>query len=158
MIIILLNIPNYKTISVKNIVFDYNGTIATSGKVAEDVFARIIQLTQQFNVYIVTADTFGTVQERFKQTPVEVYIIDRDNGTNDKANFIRTIGPDQTIALGNGNNDRKMLEISALGIGVLGEEGMSFKTLKASDLFIQELMNFFEMIEQPKKLIASLRQ
>jgi soluble P-type ATPase len=155
---ILLKIPKFKTIDVKNIVFDFNGTIATSGEVSEKIVKKIMQLTQQFNVYIVTADTFGTVQERFNKTDIEVYIIDQETGTVAKAKFIQKIGAEQTIALGNGNNDCQMLEKSAIGISVLGAEGLSVKTLKSSDLLINDVLDFFEMIEQPKKLIASLRQ
>lgn len=155
---ILLKIPKFKTIKVKNIVFDYNGTIATSGFVSSEVFDQIIALTKTFNVFIVTADTFGTVRKRFDATPVEVYIIDRDNGTDDKAQFVETIGAEHTIALGNGNNDDQMLNVSAIGISVLGDEGVSVKTLNSSDLLIKDLLDFFDMVEQPKKLIASLRQ
>lgn len=155
---ILLKIPQLKTINVKNIVFDYNGTIATSGQVSPEIFDQIIALTETFNVFIVTADTFDTVRKRFDATPVEVYIIDHDNGTDDKAKFIKTIGAEQTIALGNGNNDRQMLKESAIGISVLGDEGLSVKSFNASDLIVKNILDFFEMIEEPKKLIATLRQ
>ncbi len=41
---------------------------------------------------------------------IEVAIIEKGDGTNFKRDFIQKIGNNETIAIGNGNNDRLMLE------------------------------------------------
>jgi len=54
-------------------------------------------------------------------------------------------------------NDRLMLEKSALSVAVIGDEGASFKAVSSSDIVIKNINDAFELILNPKRLIASLR-
>jgi soluble P-type ATPase len=153
-----IDIPNVDVFNIENIVFDFNGTLATDGKVPPRVYRQILGLTQDFNVYIITADTFDTVKEIFSGTEVQVKVISKANGSTDKKELIETLNPKKTMALGNGSNDALMLESSGISIAVLGNEGLSLKALENADLMIKNINDFFEMMKEPKKLIATLRQ
>jgi len=45
-----IEIPNYKTVDLKNIVCDYNGTIAKDGKLLNGVGELFKKLTKDFKV------------------------------------------------------------------------------------------------------------
>jgi len=104
------------------------------------------------------ADTFGTVEDIFDGTGVHVKVVSKENGSIDKKDLIESLNPKKTIALGNGSNDALMLKMSGISIAVLGNEGLSLEALGNSDLVIKNINDFFEMMKEPKKLIATLRK
>jgi len=53
--------------------------------------------------------------------------------------FVEEIGFEKTVAIGNGTNDRLMLEKAALGIAVMLDEGVAVKTLQAATCFAKTL-------------------
>ncbi|MFN2363597.1 MAG: haloacid dehalogenase, partial [Halarsenatibacteraceae bacterium] len=75
-----------------------------------------------------------------------------------KRDFIREIGSSETIAIGNGNNDRLMVEEAAIGIALIGNEGAAIDTILNSDLIISNIVDVFDLLEDPARLIASLRK
>lgn len=153
-----IKIPNYNTFNLNKLAFDFNGTLATGGEVPEKIIKRLEKLTNDFEIYILTADTFGTVREMVADLAVEVAIIEGDDGTGFKRDFIKELGSAETIAIGNGNNDRLMVEEAAIGIAIIGNEGAAIDTILNSDLIINNIFNVFELLEEPARLIASLRK
>ena len=154
----VINVPETGKYEIENIVFDYNGTIAINGEIISGILEKIVKLTEVFNVAIITADTFNTVRKAFKNTNVNIHIIDNENGTIQKKEFIKNIGSNKTIALGNGRNDQLMLKEAIISIAILNDEGVSLKALNNADFLLKDINHFFEMIEEPKKLIAILRK
>lgn len=72
-------IPGRNYIEIENVVFDYNGTIAVNGSLIDGVKEKLLELKELLNVYIVTADTYGTVEEKCKGLGVEVITFPTDN-------------------------------------------------------------------------------
>lgn len=153
-----LNIPCYKKINVDNIVFDYNGTLAVDGRLIDGIKEKLVEISKLVKPYIITADTFGTVKKNFEDIDVEIKIISKENGSMDKLNFIKQLGANITIAVGNGNNDELMLRESVIGVSILGKEGLSTKALLASDMVINDIEDIFDMIISEKRMIATLRK
>ena len=54
-----LVIPEYKTLELDTIFLDMNGTIAVDGVIPPSVKERLITLSEQFRIYVLTADTHG---------------------------------------------------------------------------------------------------
>ncbi len=61
---LIYEIPGRGDIEIENIVFDYNGTIAVDGKILAGVKGLLLELRKYVNIYILTADTYGTVKKR----------------------------------------------------------------------------------------------
>ena len=150
-------IPEYGTFNIKNLVFDYNGTLAEDGIVKPEILRKLEELSAEFDIYVVTADTYGTVEKMFDGSSVEVSIISRENGSKDKESLVESLGCNETIAVGNGFNDRAMLKAAALGFCIAGPEGASVKAIINSDVVVGGIEDFFSMIDEPKRLIATLR-
>ncbi|HKL11545.1 MAG TPA: hypothetical protein VJ990_08855 [Clostridia bacterium] len=150
-------IPEYGTYNIKNIVFDFNGTIAEGGLVELWNLEKLVELSKDFSIHVITADTFGSVNKIFEGLPVKVKIISRETGAKDKEKFIEELGCEETIAVGNGFNDRFMLKASALGFCIAGPEGASVKAMMNSDVVVCKIEDFFSMIDEPKRLVATLR-
>ena len=127
-----IEIPGFGTLKLEHLVLDYNGTLARDGRLDPDAARLLPELAKVLRLHVVTADTFGTVAGE--------------------------LGAQNCIAVGNGNNDRAMLESAALGITVLGEEGAATATVLASDLLLPSIARALELLLYPKRLIATLRK
>ena len=55
-----IEIPGYKTMDLKYLILDYNGTIAKDGIIPESVKERLKKLSGIYEIYVLTADTHGT--------------------------------------------------------------------------------------------------
>jgi soluble P-type ATPase len=152
-----INIPGYKSVEIRNIVLDYNGTIANDGILIEGVAESINTISELFNVYVITADTFGTVKKQLEGINCEVTIIPKEKQSEAKLNFVKSLNTETTVSIGNGRNDFDMINESVLGITVLQNEGSYTKTLLASDIVCKSIIDAFEIISTPNKLIAVLR-
>ncbi|PLX31212.1 MAG: hypothetical protein C0604_07840 [Clostridiales bacterium] len=150
-------IPEYGTYNIKNLVFDYNGTLAEDGIVKPEILRKLEELSAEFDIYVVTADTYGTVEKMFDGSSVEVGIISRENGSKDKESLVQALGAGETIAVGNGFNDRLMMKAAALGFCIAGPEGASAKAIMNSDVVLKSIECFFDLMDEPKRLIATLR-
>ncbi|NJE61350.1 HAD family hydrolase [Thermococcus sp. 21S7] len=147
-----MRIPNYGEIRAQAVLFDLNGTLGESGKVGEEVKHLLKRLADRYTVVVLSADTFGTLEEEFKGLPVRV---ERVSSGAEKAEIAR--GYEPYIAVGNGNNDVAMLEGAELAFCVIGPEGASIDALLASDVVVQDVKDAIGMLLDEKKLIATLR-
>ncbi len=153
-----IEIPGFTTIEIKNLLFDYNGTLAKDGKIDNKTKKILQKLTKHFRVFVITADTFGSVKEELKDTDAEVLILKSKNHTKEKAKFLKKLGKKKTVAIGNGNNDVLMIKKAILSISIVADEGCSSKTLISSDIVCKDIKDAMKLFLKPKRLVATLRR
>ncbi len=154
----MIIIPNYKSLSLEHILLDYNGTIATDGRLLEPVRRLLPELARDYTLHVITADTFGSVQKELEGFDVQVTILRTENHTAEKAAFVESLGAERTAAIGNGNNDALMLRTAALSIAILGDEGCSMQAMQEADLLCKNITDALELFLHPKRLVATLRK
>lgn len=147
-----MEIPGYGEIEAETVVFDLNGTLGSAGKVDDEVKHLLERLADRYTVVILSADTFGTLEEEFKGLPVRV---ERIKDGSEKLQKAMSYG--SYIAVGNGNNDVAMLESAELAFCVIGPEGATIDALLASDIVVTDVKDAIAMLLNEKKLIATLR-
>lgn len=153
-----IDIPEYKVLTVKNMVLDFNGTMAFDGVLLSGVKERLNLLAESINIYVLTADTFGTGQSACQEIKAEVHILSEKPGGPEKKRFVEKLGAEYTVAVGNGANDALMLAEAALGILILGPEGISVQALLAADVVVRDIVDGLDLLLYPKRLIATLRR
>nr|WP_320189821.1 ATPase P [uncultured Desulfobacter sp.] len=154
---IRIEIPGTGPVNIQHVMFDYNGTIATDGRILDGVGAAMNKLAHLLDFHVVTADTFGSVQTQLEGVTAEVVLISNQDQDQKKLDVLNRIGADTTMAVGNGVNDALMLKHAVLGVAVLGEEGMALPALMSCDVMIRHILDVFSFFENPKRLIATLR-
>lgn len=152
-----INIPYYKELQLSHIVLDYNGTIAKDGVLKDEVKILLPLLCNTYTVHVITADTFGSVKAQMQDFDVTVKILQTDNHTAENAAYIDSLGKDNCVALGNGNNDTQMLKNAILGLAIIGYEGCATPTLLASDISFTSIQDALELVLSQKRMIATLR-
>jgi len=150
-------IPGHKTLLLSYLVLDYNGTIACDGRLINGVRERLEELSKSLSIHILTADTFGSVQKEMTGIPCEVVVIGKENQTQAKADYVRQLGLQKTVTVGNGRNDALMLKKAVLGIAVIQEEGATVETLMAADIVTRSILDALDLLLHALRLTATLR-
>jgi P-type E1-E2 ATPase len=151
-------IPNYKTITLTRVVLDYNGTLAKDGILKEEVKALLPEMTKRYEVHVITADTFGSVRAQVKDFDVRVKVLSSENHTLEKEDYVKSLGAKNCAAIGNGNNDARMLKAAEIGIALLGDEGCSVGAVTNSDLVCKSISDALELFISVNRLAATLRK
>lgn len=136
---------------------DLNGTICTDGKLIDGVKERLEILKNELEVYLLTADTMGSGSQIAEELGIQMFKVDGENGADDKLDFINTIGKENTVAIGNGYNDRLMFDNSALSIVIIGQEGCCVQALNRADIAVNNIRDAFDLLIKPVRIIATLR-
>jgi len=153
-----INIQNYKKLSISNIVLDYNGTIAKDGILKKSVKKLLPLLAKQYNLHVITADTFGSVHKQLHNFDVKIKVLKSKYHTLEKAQYIKKLGKKNCVAIGNGNNDYLMLKKARVSIAIIGDEGCATITINSSDIVCTSIEGALELFLNTKRLIATLRK
>jgi soluble P-type ATPase len=100
-------------------------------------------------------NTFGTAKLALRALPVEVLKV---GSGLDQQKFLAARQRQGVVAIGNGNNDVEMLRHSALGIAVLGPEGMAGALLKHATIVAPSIVVALDLLLEPKRILATLRR
>lgn len=142
----------------KNVVFDYNGTLAVSGELIPGIALALQQLQTRYNVYCITADTFSTAQAQLASIGLECVVLQPEHKGSEKAAFVKALGANETACVGNGNNDIPMFELCALAVAVVGKEGCFSKAIAVSDITVCDIHDAIAILMNPKKIHAVTRE
>ena len=155
----IFDIPNYGKIHIKNVLFDLNGTIQYNGIIPKRIIREIKRLKSYFKIFLISADTRGNLNDialKLGVTGIKIQpagLLEAEA----KNNELLKLGREETVAVGNGNNDSIMLKTAVLGISILGEEGLASKSLQNSDLVFSNCIDAIRFLMNEKKIIATLR-
>lgn len=153
----LFDIPGHGMLNVDHIVCDYNGTLALDGHLLEGIKEGLNRLAEQVTVHVITADTHGSARQQLADVNCALVVIGQKAQDKEKRDFVRKLGSDTVVALGNGRNDDLMLREAALGIALIQTEGAFTRTVMASDIVCQSMVDALALFENPDRLIATLR-
>ncbi len=153
-----LDIPEFGAIKIEHLVLDFSGTLSVDGVLIDGVAERLKSIGSFLEIHVLTADTHGRAAEALKNIDATVEILSGDQHTAKKRDYIRMLGADKCLAVGNGNNDARMLDEAAIGICICTDEGCSVEALKASDILVQSPIDAFDMILNSNRLKATLRR
>jgi P-type E1-E2 ATPase len=154
-----VDIPNFGSLQFEHLVLDVNGTLSLDGVLLDGVAERLGELRKQIQLHLITADTHGRQAEIDRQLSLRAVRLDSNRpDAEQKLAYIRTLGRERVVAVGNGENDSLMIEEARLGIAVLGPEGLSSHTLRNADLVVADILQGLDLLRFPKRLVATLRR
>lgn len=139
------------------LLLDLNGTLTTGGILLEGVKERIKYLQEKLKIFLLTADTYGSGRQIADELGVEIVQVSGENGGVDKENFLNTLDPKETAAIGNGYNDILMLREAELSIVIMGAEGCCVKALTNSDIAVNSIIDALDLLVNPIRIVATLR-
>ena len=152
-----LSIPGRGEIRLEHLVCDVNGTLALDGVLISGVAERIAALRQHLTVHLITANTHGNQALIDQRLGLHAEILAAGGEAEQKAAFVRQLGAESVVALGQGANDARMLAEAAIGICVLSAEGTYGPSLLAADVIAPGILTALDLLAFPRRLVATLR-
>lgn len=153
-----LNVPGRGTLQLEHLVSDVNGTLAVDGQLLEGIARSLKNLSDRLQIHLLTADTHRRQHLIDAQLGFEATRVQPGNEAESKAAFIRQLGAESVVAIGQGANDAAMLKTAALGICMISREGTAVETLLAADLVTPDILTALELLERPLRIVATLRK
>jgi P-type E1-E2 ATPase len=153
-----LNIPGRGTLEIEHLVTDVNGTLAIDGVLMDGMIRAIKSLRDRVEVHLLTADTHGRQAVIDGQLGLAAVRIRPGDEARQKAEYVRRLGAEKVVAVGQGANDAEMLVEAGLGICVLSPEGAAVPTLIAADIVVPDIHAALDLLEKPLRIVATLRK
>ena len=154
---IRLDIPGRGVLELQDLVLDLNGTIALDGEVLVGVPERLAALSESLTVFMVTADTQGQAAVIAEQLGIRLVLVTPGDEADQKRALVERLGAERVVAVGNGANDAAMLQAAALGIAVLGPEGLAVEALRAAEV-VAGIHDALDLLLHPERMVATLRR
>ena len=153
-----LTIPGRGPLRLEHLVTDVNGTLAVDGALIVGLAKRIVSLRDRLEIHMLTANTHGRQAAIDEQLNLKATRVQPGNEASQKAEFVRALGAENVVAIGQGANDVEMLKTAALGICVMSPEGVAVETLTAADIVVPDIFAALDLLEKPVRIVASLRK
>ena len=156
---ISIDIPGREhPLEIEALVLDYNGTIAKDGALIEGIPKRLIKLAEAVEVYVLTADTYGTVRGQCEPLGVTVRTFPHAGaGVCKEALVLELRRNAKVCAVGNGFNDVQMMDAADFAVAVLDAEGMYAGLLPHADVLVRSAGEALDLFLKPDRLRATLR-
>jgi soluble P-type ATPase len=152
-----IDIPGFGGVTLKHMVTDFTGTLSVDGRLAPGAVERLNKVAEFLDVHVLTADTFGRARAELDGVNCRVHILEGKNHDVQKEEFVKGLGSENVIALGNGNNDRKMLKASRIGVAVCLQEGCAADAVTSADILVASTLDAIDLLLNPKRMKATLR-
>lgn len=153
-----LTIPSRGPLHFEHLVTDVNGTLAVDGVLIDGLAKHLNSLRDRLEIHMLTADTHGRQAAIDELLKLKATRVPPGNEAETKAEFVRILGAEKVVAIGQGANDAGMLKAAALGICVMSKEGVAVETLVSADLVVPDIFTALDLLEKPLRIVASLRK
>lgn len=151
-----IDLPGQSPLELQHLVLDFNGTLALRGAVVAGAAERLHALSEKLTLHCVTGDTFGTAKAALEGLPVNLHVLPATGQSLAKRDYVAHLDGG-VCAIGNGWNDRLMLQEAALGLAVLMNEGASSATLMAARAIFPSILDALDALLVPNRIVAVLR-
>ncbi|MDD7684337.1 HAD family hydrolase [Eubacterium pyruvativorans] len=153
---IKIEIPGRDTLNIEQLVLDYNGTIAEDGNLINGVEERLARIRDSVEIYILTADTYGTVRSQCEHMGIHVETFPRAGAAECKLEIVKSLG-ENTMCIGNGFNDVLMFDQADLSVAVIEKEGLYAGLLNHADVVTTSILDALDLLLHTDRLRATLR-
>lgn len=152
-----IDVPGFAHLELDYLVAYFNGTLAVDGKLIPSVRPRFRALAELVEIHVLTANTFKRARSELYSLPCELVILPAGKLADAKARYVEKLGANHTACIGNGRNDRKMLKIAKLAIGVIEAEGAASESIAAAHIVVTDIRHGLDLLLNPLRLVAGLR-
>ena len=120
--------------------------------------SHLQKYSRSVKIFLITANTHATQNGINLALGMDAKIIQKGNESQQKKEFVQQLGSGNVIAIGQGANDSSMLKEAAIGICVFSDEGTATEALISSDIVVKDGLAALKLIENPMRMVATLRR
>src|SRR5208337_2859845 len=97
--------PGQNNLEIEFILIDFEGTLASDRRVHPKAKDKINLLSKRTKIYILTAEEKERVEEVLRKVKAEIIYLTQGESSQKKLDLLRRLGPNRTVAIGNGMDD-----------------------------------------------------
>jgi soluble P-type ATPase len=148
--------PGQGNLEIEFILIDFEGTLASDKRVHPKAKDKINLLSKRTKIYILTKGDQQLVSEVLRKVKAEVIYLKEGESSQGKLNLLRQLEANKTVAIGNGVDDRSMIEEAGLGICVISKEGTAVETMQKADVVVSNILDALDFLLKPLRHKATL--
>ncbi|MDA8430517.1 MAG: ATPase P [Geobacteraceae bacterium] len=152
-----IDIPGFGALKLEYLVCDFTGTLSADGSLLPGVRELFEDLSSLLTIHVVTADTFGRAQTELSEIPCLVTVLTGQNLDTQKEQYVKDLNAAFVVAIGNGANDRRMLNVSRLSIAVIESEGCAIDAVLNAKILARSIQEALSLLLNPQRIVATLR-
>ena len=152
-----IDIPGFGFVRLEHLVSDFTGTLSVDGRLLPGVKELLNNAARLVKLHVLTADTFGMARMALEGVECSLTLLSGEVMDMQKERYVWNLGAEQVIAIGNGNNDRKMLTAARIGVAVIEGEGCSVNALSSAEIVVMSIHDGLGLLLNPDRLKATLR-
>ena len=153
---ILIQRPGQDPLEIESILIDFEGTLASDGRVHPKAKDKINLLSKRARIFIAAKDERERVDETLRKVKAETVYLTEGEASRKKTDLLHQIGRTRTVVIGNGVDDTQVLEEAAFGICVIGKEGALGETIKRADVVVCNILDALDFLLKPLRQKATL--
>ena len=148
--------PGLNPLEIEFVLIDFEGTLAIDRRVHSKAKDKINLLSKRTTIYILTKEKKELIEERLRKVKAEIIYLAEGGSSQRKLDLIHRLGPTQSVAIGNGEDDVAMIKEASIGISILGKEGSSGEALKNADLVFTDILDALDFLLKPLRQKTTL--
>ena len=146
---ILLQRPGQDPLEIEIIMLNFEGTLATDGRVHPKAKDKINLLSKRARIFIFTTGEKESVSSVLRNVKAEVVYLREGETSRGKLDLLQQLGPRRAVAIGSGMSDIEMIEHSGLGIGVMSREGTLSDVIGKANLVFMTVVDALDFLLKP---------
>ena len=153
---IVIQRPGQDPLEIESILIDFEGTLASDGRVHPKAKNKINLLSKRVRIFIAAKGEKERVGEALRKVKAEIVYLTEGEASRRKTDLLHEIGPTGAVVIGNGVDDTQVIEEAALGICVIGKEGAWGETIKRADVVVPNILDALDFLLKPLRQKATL--
>jgi soluble P-type ATPase len=153
---ILLQRPGHPPLEIESILIDFEGTLATDRRVHPKTKDKLNLLARRTKIYVFIPQEARWGEELLRKVKAEIISFRQEEVGQGKLDVLKRLGPDRTVAIGNGRHDIPMIEQAGLGICVMSREGAAGELIQKADLVFMSILDALDFLLKPLRQKATL--
>lgn len=138
------------------LMIDFEGTLASDGRVHPKAKDKINLLSKRTKVYILAKGENEKVQETLRRVKAELLFVNEEESSLKKLEFLLNLVPSRTVVIGNGMDDVRVMKEAGLSIAIIGKEGVSGELIQTADLLFTNMIDALDFLLKPLRQKATL--
>ncbi len=148
--------PGETPLEIDNLLIDFEGTLASDGRVHPKAKDKINLLSKRTKIYIFAKGEKEKVEETLRRVKAELFFVKEDGSSLEKLELLLNLGASRTAVIGNGIDDLRMMEEAGLSMAIIGKEGTSGELIQTADLVFTNVIDALDFLLKPLRQKATL--
>lgn len=150
--------PCRGALHITHLVTDVNGTLAMVGILIDGFAKSLTSLRDRLEFQLLTDDTPGCQAAIEELLKLKTTHVQPGNEEITKADFVRMLGAETVVAIGQGANSTEAMRAAEFEICVMFRKAVPVETLVSADIVVPNVFTTLDLLEKPLRIVASLRK